>query len=174
MKQSELDGRPGSLAGAAERVITGWAILGGGVLLLVIGMNVLSVIGGVVWVPFPGDFELTQIGVANAAFAFLPFCQLTGGNVTADIFSSRAGPRVVAAFKKLASFVAFLFSLLLLWRMTFGMLDQKEYGYMTAIVQFPVWLAYLPILFSLFLLAVAAFMTLVGPSRPDDGALGHG
>ncbi len=174
MTQSTLDGRSGLLAGAAERIITGWAILGGILLLVVILMNVLSVIGGVFWVPFPGDFELTQIGVANAAFAFLPFCQLTGSNVTADIFSSRAGLGVLAAFRRLASTVAFLFSLLLLWRMTFGMLDQKEYGYMTAIVQFPVWLAYVPILVSLFLLAVAAFMTLAGFRHTDDGALGHG
>ena len=143
----------------AKRVIHGWALLGGMLLLAVILMNVVSVIGGVVWKPFPGDFELTEVGVAVAAFSFLPHCQLTGANVTADIFTARASPRVIALFKVLASIIAFAFSLLLLWSMSQGMVDQREYGYTTAILQFPIWLAFLPILLSLLLLAIAAILS---------------
>lgn len=162
------------IVGAAERLITGWAILGGIVLTAVVVMNVASVLGGVFWVPFPGDFELTQIGVAIAAFSFLPYCQLTGSNVTADIFSSNAGPRLLAIFSILASIIAFLFSVLLLWRMWGGMLDQKTYGYVTAIVQFPVWIAYIPILISMILLAVAAAITLIDGERSAGGHESHG
>ena len=52
--------------------------------------------------------------------------------------------------------------------MFFGMLDQKSYGYTTAIVQFPHWIAFIPILISLGLLAAAALLTLLedaGASR---------
>ena len=115
--------------------------------------------------PFPGDFEMTEIGVAIAAFAFLPYCQLTGANVTADIFTARASPRWVALFSLVASVVALGFSVLLLWRMYAGMLDQREYGYETAILQFPNWLAWLPILISLALLAVASLITLRDSAR---------
>ena len=149
------------LGGLARNAITGWAFFGGIILSLVVLINVISVIGGVVWKPFPGDFEMTEVGVAVAAFAFLPYCQLVGANVTADIFTSRAPDRAIAFFGLLASVVAFGFSLLLLWRMYYGMLDQKAYGYTTAIPQFPHWVAFIPILVSLALLALASLITLV-------------
>lgn len=155
--------------GLARALIVVWAILGGIVLLAVVLMNVISVIGGIVWQPFPGDFEMTQIGVAIAAFAFLPYCQLTGSNVTADIFTQRASPGWIALFERLASAVALGFSLLLLSRMYLGLLDQKAYGYTTAIVQFPHWVAFVPILVSLALLAAAALITLTGGYRPTEG-----
>lgn len=151
--------------GLARAIITGWALLGGITLVAVVLMNVLSVAGAVVWRPFPGDFEMTEIGVAVAAFAFLPYCQLTGANVTADIFTAWAPGRWVAGFSLLAALVALAFSLLLLWRMYFGLLDQKAYGYTTAILQFPHWVAFVPILISLALLAVAAGITLAESFR---------
>ena len=145
--------------GLVGRIITAWALFGGAVLMAVVVMNVLSVMGGIFTKPFPGDFELTQVGIAVAVFAFLPYCQLTGANVTADIFTAWASPRWVAVFSLVASIVALAFGLLLLWRMYFGMLDQKNYGYTTTILQFPHWLAFVPILVSLVLLAIAAVIT---------------
>ena len=38
--------------------------------------------------PILGDFELVEAGVAFAIFAFIPFCQITGGHATVDIFTS--------------------------------------------------------------------------------------
>ena len=148
------------ISGAVGFAVDGWALAGGCVLLLVVGVNVVSVIGNIFWKPFPGDFELTEIGVAIGAFSFLPYCQLHGTNVTADIFTSRASPRWLSAFGSLASFAALLIAGLLLWRMYEGMLSQREYGYTTAILQFPIWIAYVPILVSLVLLLGAAVLTL--------------
>ena len=152
-------------AGLASTLITGWALLGGAVLLAVVAINVISVLGAMFDAPFPGDFELTEMGVANAAFAFLPYCQLTRSNVTADIFTQKAGPRMLAFLRLLSSLVALLFSLLLLWRMYAGLLDQKQYNYETSILQVPIWLAYVPVLVSLALLAVAAGITLAQDLR---------
>lgn len=146
--------------GLVSRIITGWAVLGGCVLLAVVLMNTYSVIGNQFARPFPGDFEMTEIGIAIAAFTFLPYCQLTGANVTADIFTSRASPRWIALFSLAASVVALAFSVLLLWRMYAGMLDQREYGYETAILQFPNWLGWIPVLISLVLLILASLITL--------------
>ena len=148
------------LSSLARNAITGWALFGGIILALVVVINVISVIGGVVWKPFPGDFEMTEIGVAVAAFAFLPYCQMVGANVTADIFTSRASDRMLGVFSLLGSVVALGFSLLLMSRMYYGMLDQKAYQYTTAILQFPHWVAFIPILISLALLAVASVITL--------------
>lgn len=144
----------------ASRIITGWALVGGMVLMAVVLMNTYSVIGANFNSPFPGDFEMTEMGICLAVFCFLPYCQLTGANVTADIFTSGLSERWIAVLTLVASIIALGFSLLLLWRMYAGMLDQKEYDYMTAILQVPHWWAYLPVLISLALLALAAIITL--------------
>jgi TRAP-type C4-dicarboxylate transport system permease small subunit len=57
--------------------------------------------------------------------------------------------------------IALLCSIILIWRMYAGMLDQKTYNYLTAILQIPQWTAYLPILISLVLLALAAIVTTI-------------
>jgi len=145
--------------GFARSFIEGWALLGGIVLLAVVAMNVISVVGTVVWEPIAGDFEMTQVGLAVAVFAFLPYCQLTRSNVTADIFTAKLSQRWVAVLTFIAALVAFAFSLLLAWRMFYGMLDQKDYEYTTIVLRFPHWIAYIPILFSLFLLSIAALIT---------------
>ncbi len=152
-------------SGLVSRLITGWALLGGALLMVVVVMQTYSVIGNQFGYPFPGDFEMTEIGVAVAAFSFLPYCQLTGANVTADIFTARASPRWIAVFSLAASIVALLFSILLVWRMYAGMLNQKQYEYETAILQFPNWIAWLPILVSLGLLVLASLITLRDSAR---------
>ena len=131
--------------------------------MAVVVINVVSVVGSAVWgKPFAGDFELTEIGVCIAVFCFLPYCQLTGSNVSADIFTARASAKAIAVMTFFGSLTALVFSLLLLWRMYYGLLDQKNYEYTTTILQFPHWLAFIPILLSLALLAVAAFINLTG------------
>ncbi len=158
------EGRKG-LFRIASAAITAWALSGGVLLLLVVAMNAYSIVGGIWGAPFPGDFEMTQMGVAVAAFSFLPWCQLTDANVTADIFTARARPRTLAAFKLLASLVALIFAALLFWRMYLGMADQRAYDYTTAILQMPIWLAFVPILISLGLLVVASLISLVESGR---------
>ena len=152
-------GRTG-YAGVAERLIVRWALLGGTLLLCVVAVNIYSVIGNLFGKPFPGDIELTQMGIVIAVFAFLPFCQITDSNVTADIFTSNIGRKTQAVLALFASSIAFCFALVLLWRMTLGMNDQREYDYITTVLQIPVWISYVPVLFSLALLAVASLLTL--------------
>jgi TRAP-type C4-dicarboxylate transport system permease small subunit len=144
-----------------EKLISVWALVGGSILLSVVSLNIGSIIGGIVLIHVPGDFELTQIGVAVAVFCFLPYCQLHKHNVTADIFTFWANNKTILLLRIGGAFVALLFSILLLWRMTDGMLDQKKYDYTTAILQFPVWMAFIPILISLCLLAMASIITII-------------
>tara|TARA_Y100000815_G_scaffold104650_4_gene93627 strand:- start:20446 stop:20904 length:459 start_codon:yes stop_codon:yes gene_type:complete len=139
-----------------------WAVVGGFVLLGVIVANVLSVLGAAtINKALPGDFELTELGVAIAAFSFLPYCQIAGLNVTADIFTSGASRFWLALFSMLGAAVALGFGALLLWRMYLGMLDQRDYDSTTAILQIPLWWAYAACLVSLALLVVASFASLV-------------
>ena len=145
----------------ARRVIEGWALLGGTLLVIIALMNTWSLISlAVLGFPVPGDFELVQMGVAVAAFSFLPYCQLKGANVTADIFSAGASPVTIAAFTLLAALVAAFFSVLLLWRMSDGLVSYLRFEEVTTILNIPLWIAFPPILASLALLVLAAAVTL--------------
>ena len=152
--------------GFLRRVIESWALLGGLVLLAIALM--VSYSSAASWMlgkPLPGDVELVEMLTAISVFMFLPYCQLMGANVTADIFTARASRRTVAALELLASFVALGFSLLLLWRMYEGLLDYRKYVETTTILKIPIWVAYPWALASLALLAVAAVVTLRKAAR---------
>ncbi|WP_265520016.1 TRAP transporter small permease [Nitratireductor luteus] len=161
------------LTAILRRAIEYWAVAGGIVLLGVVLVNALSLTSFIVaGSPFPGDFEIVEVGVAVAVFTFLPYCQLSGANVTADIFTSGAGPRLLAGLTAVASAVAALFAAFLFSRMYAGFHDLRLYEETTAIYQFPIWAAYLPILVSIALLFAAALITFVdalGGRIPDEG-----
>ncbi len=154
------------LAGAVERAATAWALAGGVLLLAIVAVNAWSILANALFGrPFAGAFELSEVGVAVAVFSFLPYCQITGANVTADIFTARAPRRWVAAFALLAAVVALGFALLLAQRMWLGLLDQKAYNLTTAILQVPIWWAFVPVVASLVLLALAALVSLLEAGR---------
>ena len=160
MSAVSFDSRAGIIF-LARQAITVWALVGGLVLVGVVLVNAYSIITGVVFgKPFPGDFELTEMGTAIAAFCFLPYCQLMGSNVSADIFTMRAGPRAIAAMSILAAIIATSFSALLIWRMWFGLLDYREFVEFTGILEIPIWWAFVPALVSLVLLLCASLITL--------------
>ena len=165
MAESAGNGRakPG---GFARRFVEWWALAGGVVLLGVALMTAWSAFTG--WVfgkPLSGDFELTEIFVAVAIFAFLPYCQLTDANVTADLFTSQAGPRAIAGFTLFASVLALGIAILLTWRTWAGLLDYHKYVETTAILKIPIWTAYVPALFSLGLLVLACLISLLDSWR---------
>ncbi len=149
------------------RAIDLWALLGGLVLMALVLVNVWAVAGGALGLAFAGDVELTEMGVAAAAFAFLPWCQLHRQNVRADIFTQGAPPGLRRALDSAASAVALGFAALLLWRMQAGLADQMAYGYSSTILQVPLWWVYVPILISLGLLLVAAAITLLEDLRGE-------
>ncbi|WP_169544749.1 TRAP transporter small permease [Sneathiella aquimaris] len=139
-----------------------WALFGGLVLMAVVMVNAYSISADMLFTkPFPGDFELTELGVAIAAFCFLPYCQMTGANVSADLFTATASKSKIMLMGVFASLVAFGFSLLLMWRMWEGLLGYREYEEITGILSIPIWMAFVPCLFSLVLLVAAAFVSLL-------------
>jgi TRAP-type C4-dicarboxylate transport system permease small subunit len=147
----------------ARCIIEWWALAGGVVLLGVALMTTWSAASS--WLlgkPLPGDFELTEVFVAVAVFSFLPYCQQTDSNVSADLFTAWAGPRALAAFRLFGALLALAVALLLVWRTWAGLLDYRRYIETTAILKVPIWWAYVPALASLVLLTVACLIVLKG------------
>jgi len=145
-----------------HRICEIWALIGGLTLLSVVLVNAYSICADIIAnKPFPGDFEITEVGVAIAVFCFLPYCQITGSNVSADIFTAKAGKSQIILMNLFSGIIALGFSLLLLWRMSEGLASYLEYEEVTGILGFPLWIGFIPSLFSLGLLVIATFMTIV-------------
>jgi TRAP-type C4-dicarboxylate transport system permease small subunit len=156
---------------ALRKIIELWALAGGLLLLAIVLVNAASLAGNIAFhQPVPGDFEVVEVGIAVTVFMFLPYCQLTGANVTADIFTSRAGPRLLSALGILAAVVALIVAIVLLWRMSYGLADYRTYREVTTIYQFPIWYAFVPILISLTLLTAACVLSLLDAMRGQPAA----
>lgn len=142
-------------------LITGWALAGGALLLAVVLMTVTSIVTSALFGrPLPGDVELTQMGVAIAAFSFLPYCQMTDAHVTADIFTTRASRRTLRVLMTVSALTGLAIAAVLVWRMWHGLFDYITYSETTAVLGIPHWWAFVPILISLALTVVAAIHSL--------------
>ena len=148
-----------------ETIVAGlvrlWALLGGVVTLALSVMVAASAASNILTGrPFSPDHELVKHFIAVAIFAFLPYCQLTGANVTVDVFTARMGTRAKAVMAMVSSLVAAGFAILLLKQMSAGFLSYLRFPEVTPVLRLPLWTAFPPILFSLILLLLAAILTM--------------
>ncbi|KUF10421.1 C4-dicarboxylate ABC transporter permease [Pseudoponticoccus marisrubri] len=146
------------------------ALLGGAVLTLLILITCLSILGRALnsglhsdlvmgLVPglaqglidlgigaIPGDFELVEAGMSFCIFAFLPFCQITSGHASVDIFTN-ALPR--GANRVLEALISILFAwalILIAVQLGAGMQRKmpNDFGAVqtSLLLQFPIWWSY--------------------------------
>lgn len=154
------EGRRARLESLARAIIRYWALFGGAVLILLVVMTAASAISNLVANrPFAGDFEVVKHGVAIAAFAFLPYAQLTHANVTVDIFTEGMGSRSKGIMQLISSVVVMAVAVLLFRQMWLGMLDYIAYPVHMATFPIALWTAFPPALVSIALLTVAGFLT---------------
>jgi TRAP-type C4-dicarboxylate transport system permease small subunit len=92
--------------------------------------------------PVPGDYEMVQDGAGFAIFAFLPWCQLSRGHATVDVFTSFLPDRVNRWIDLVSEFLMTAVILLIAWRLGVGAVDKMRYGETTFILQYPVWWGY--------------------------------
>jgi TRAP-type C4-dicarboxylate transport system permease small subunit len=161
------DGSGGHAAGdrfgrVLERVARGFALAGGVMLLAVTALTVTTVVGRSVFNrPVLGDFELVEIGVAVAVFAFFPYCQLCRGNVVVDFFTRRTGARARAWADAAHSLIYALIAALFAWRLALGGAELRAWGETSMILGVPIWWGFVPIAASMAVLAVVCVYTLL-------------
>ena len=138
-----------------------WALLGGvvtlGLSLMVAASAASNIVTGR---PFAPDHELVKHLIAIAIFMFLPYCQMTGANVTVDVFTAGMGERAKAVMALVSSLIAGAFAILLLIQMSDGFQSYLQYPEVTPVLRLPLWTAFPPILLSLFLLLLASLLTM--------------
>lgn len=123
---------------------TAW--FGALVLTLIAVMSVASIIGRALLPlglgPVPGDFELVEAGTALAVFCFLPWCHLSRGHAVVDLFWKSYPAALQRALDIAADALMLVVWLLLIWRMGVAMLDYRDNGEVSFILQMPVWWGY--------------------------------
>lgn len=92
--------------------------------------------------PLLGDFELVEVGIAFAIFAFLPICQLHSGHATVDIFTSHLPMRAKQFLITFWEVVLTAIIVLISWRLSVGMMDKFGNGQTSFLLQFPIWWGY--------------------------------
>ncbi|MDT3735921.1 MAG: TRAP transporter small permease [Denitratisoma sp.] len=122
------------------------AWFGAFVLALLAAMSVFSIAGRALSFaglgPVPGDFELVEAGTALAVFCFLPWCHLKRAHAHVAMFW-HAYPAALRRFLEiLGDALMFGVWLLLVWRMGLAMLEYRENGEVSFILQMPVWWGY--------------------------------
>lgn len=155
------------LAGKWLGGICRWfAVLGGVVLVAMTLMSVASIVGRSLFgKPVPGDFELIQIGCAICVAAFLPWCQMQGGNIIVDFFTVRASVRTQAWLDAFGALLLAAVMLLVAWRTGAGALSVKAAGETSMIMGFPSWIGYAFMVPGFALTALAGLYTAYGAWR---------
>ncbi|WP_417207280.1 TRAP transporter small permease [Antarctobacter sp.] len=156
------------------------ALLGGVVLTLLVLITCISILGRVAntalhsglmmsvapglatWLidigvgAIRGSYELVEAGMAFCIFAFLPFCHVTMGHASVDIFTN-ALPRGVNRF--LEFLIATLFAVALVTiaiQLNEGMLRKFSSGQTSLLLEFPIWWAFAASLVGAALAAVTS------------------
>lgn len=130
---------------SADLIARTLALVGGVVLLALVVLNTVSIIGrafvplDIGIRPIRGIYDMTEIGMAVAIFAFMPWAQLKEAHARVDLFQpiipSKLDQLLDLAFNIAMAAVAYLIA----WRLYLGMLDKQSYGETTLIAQIPVW-----------------------------------
>lgn len=154
------------------------ALLGGLVLTLLILITCLSILGRAVnsalhsdlamavapgmaqWLidagvgSIRGAYEMVEAGMAFCIFAFLPFCQVTMGHASVDVFTN-ALPR--GANRVIETLIACLFAVILVLvavQLNEGMLRKLNSGQTSLLLEYPVWWGYAAALLGAVLAAI--------------------
>jgi TRAP-type C4-dicarboxylate transport system permease small subunit len=133
---------------AAHAIAKALALAGGAVLVVLTARTCISITGrALVGLdigirPIRGIYDLTEIGMAVAIFAFLPLAQIEKAHARVDLFKA-AFPRPLVLMSDLAFDMAMAcVAIIGTWRLYLGMQDKMAFGETTLIAQFPVWWGY--------------------------------
>ena len=164
------------LSRTAEFIARTMAVIGGMILIGVVVLTVISIIGrallplGIGLGPIKGIYDITEIGVAAAVFAFLPWCQIRGAHAAVDLFKPAFGVIPNRVLDILIDVGMFVIAAVGAYRLYLGMLDKLRYGETTLIMQLPVWQGYAASLVGAVAFAIVAGFCVIRSTR---ALIGH-
>ena len=151
----------GRLTRRLERLARAVALAGGLLLVGVMGMTVVSVIGRYLFnAPVPGDYEITELAIGIAAFAFFPYCHITNANIVVELFTGRMPPRWKAALDAVHNIAFAIVAGLITWRLFIGGMHKFDDGETTVFLGIPIQWAYFSAVLGAGLLTVVCVLLL--------------
>jgi TRAP-type C4-dicarboxylate transport system permease small subunit len=142
------------------------ALFGGVTLLVIVTISFSSILGRFLFSsPLLGDFELVEMGCAVAIASFLPLCQMEKGNVIVDFVTAGVSPFVKSMLDAASGILFGIVAGFFTWRMIFGAQDMYRYNEETMLLQLPVWIPFLPFIFSFFVLTICCFYSAFRDTR---------
>lgn len=124
------------------------ALAGGAVLLCIVVLTCVSIAGRAL-VPFDigvgpirGIYDFTEIGMASAIFAFLPWAHLREAHARVDLFQPAIPTGVNNLLDLLYNIAMCVVAVVGSYRLYLGMMDKLSFGETTLIAQVPVWQGY--------------------------------
>ncbi len=119
------------------------AILAGMLLTAITLMTCASLVGrNTTGATLVGDFELTGVAAGAAIALFMPWCQVTRGNIIVAFFTERASAPTNAALDRLGALLLGLTMALLAWRTALGGINAWSTQSGTMMLGFPEWIVY--------------------------------
>jgi TRAP-type C4-dicarboxylate transport system permease small subunit len=115
----------------------------------------------------PGDYDLAGIICGSAVFAFLPYCQMTRGNVMVDFFTGGMRPRAKSVFDAFGTLLYLVIAVMFAWRLYYGMIELRDSHQVLAVVNFYRWWT---VPFDLFCLLVLIAVIAYTLARDVDDA----
>ena len=135
-----------------------FTIFGGALLLAIIFLTFMSIFGRVFFSrSLLGYFEIVELMSACIIFSFLPICQIKRGNLILEFFTSNFNETkrkiMDLSCHLILSIVYFFFTLY----MFLGAVDMFIYNEETMLMRIPIWIGFIPAIFSFFLLFLISF-----------------
>jgi TRAP-type C4-dicarboxylate transport system permease small subunit len=159
--------RPAKPGGVLARIVAGWAVLGGLVLLAIVLVTGVNVALYIVDALAPGRLrvlsgyeDVVKLLISAAVLMMFPYCQLRHGHVAVDLFTERLSPRALRAIEAVTLVLMTALVLFLAWWMVFGMLETRADGRVSPVLNWHEWPFYLPGIVSLALWALVTLALL--------------
>lgn len=160
------------MAKKLEALVSGWALLGGVLLLLIVLVTTLNVAAfsldraarlvGANVPGLAGYEDFVRLLISAAALMFFPYCQLRQGHVTVDLLAQRLPVKMQRALQALWLLSTAVVALGLAWYMCLGLWESRGDGVITAVLGWAEWPFYLPGILSLLLWALVALRQISG------------
>lgn len=158
-------------------LINGWALIGGALLLLIVGVTAINSAGftanaiartwGGSVAGLPGYEDAVQMIVGVAALAMFPYAQLHKAHAAVDVFMQHAPDWANNLVSILSSITLAVIMIWMSYMLVIGALEVRSDNVETTVLGWPVWIFMMFSVVSCLLWAIAALMTV---TEAQDGA----
>lgn len=162
------------------RLITGWALFGGALLLVIVVLTAINTAGFTAnavartWDGYvsglPGYEDAVQMLVGVAALMMFPYAQLHRAHAAVDVVMQQAPAWANRGVTILSGIVLAILLVWMAWMLTQGTLQMRGDRTETTVLGWPVWIFMPFAVISCLLWAVAAIIDVVAPVETTNGA----